>query len=217
VAVAQRWEAEGAAWLHLVDLDGAMSSGSENRLLAKRIFAALRIPVQFGGGLREMADIEEMLDAGAARVLLGTVAVRRPDFLDEMVERFGDRIVVGLDARDGFVATYGWNEVEKLEAVAFAKSLKQRRVRRVVYTDIARDGMLAGPNFEATRRLAEESGLKVIASGGVSSLDDLRGLVSLENFGVEGAIVGKALYERQFSLKEALQASRNESGAEGVQ
>jgi phosphoribosylformimino-5-aminoimidazole carboxamide ribotide isomerase len=207
VAVAHRWEAEGAAWLHLVDLDGAMSEGSGNRAIGKRIFAALRIPVQFGGGVRSMEDVEEILEAGAARVIVGTAAVQHPEFLAEAVQRFGERIVVGIDARDGRVATHGWNQVGSLEAVAFARALARSGVQRVVYTDISKDGMLVGPNLDATKRLSAESQLKVIASGGVASLDDLRALQGLEIIGVEGAIVGKALYEQRFTLKEAIEAS----------
>jgi phosphoribosylformimino-5-aminoimidazole carboxamide ribotide isomerase len=206
VAVAQRWEAEGAAWLHLVDLDAAMSEGSGNRAIAKRIFSALQIPVQFGGGVRSMEDVEEILDAGAARIVVGTAAVQHPEFLAEAVQRFGERIVVGIDARDGHVATHGWHHVGSLEAVAFAQTLARSGVQRVVYTDISKDGMLVGPNLEATSRLAADSPLKVIASGGVASLDDLRALRALETIGVEGAIVGKALYEQRFTLKEAIEA-----------
>ncbi|MSO22312.1 MAG: 1-(5-phosphoribosyl)-5-[(5-phosphoribosylamino)methylideneamino]imidazole-4-carboxamide isomerase [Acidobacteria bacterium] len=206
IAVALRWETEGAAWLHLVDLDGAMSEGAGNRVIAKRIFTALQIPVQFGGGLRAMEDLEETLEAGAARIVVGTAAVQQPEFLAKAVQRFGERIVVGIDARDGRVATHGWNQVGSLEAVAFAQTLARSGVQRIVYTDISKDGMLAGPNLEATKRLAVESQLKVVASGGVASLDDLRALCGLENVGIEGAIVGKALYERRFTLKEAIQA-----------
>ena len=206
VAVARRWEAEGADWLHLVDLDGAMSEGSGNRAIAKRIFAALQIPVQFGGGLRTMKDLDEIMEAGAARVVVGTAAVQHPELLAEGLQRFGERIVVGIDARDGRVATHGWNQVGSLEAVAFAKTLARSGVQRVVYTDISKDGMLVGPNLEATKRLAADSQLKVVASGGVASLDDLRSLHALENIGVEGAIVGKALYEGRFTLKEAIEA-----------
>jgi len=206
VAVAHRWEAEGAAWLHLVDLDGAMSEGSGNRAIAKGIFAALRIPVQFGGGLRTMKDLEEILGAGAARVVVGTAAVQHPEFLAEALQQFGERIVVGIDARDGRVATHGWNQVGSLEAVAFAQTLARTGVQRVVYTDISKDGMLVGPNLEATKRLAVDSQLKVVASGGVASLSDLQALRGLENTGIEGAIVGKALYERRFTLKEAIAA-----------
>ena len=208
VAVAQRWEAEGAAWLHLVDLDGAMSEASQNREIARRIFKALRIPVQFGGGLRTLQDLEEVLGAGATRVVVGTAAVQHPDFLAKALQRFGERVVVGIDARNGCVATHGWNQVGSLEAVAFAQSLARSGVQRVVYTDISKDGMLAGPNLEASKRLAVESHLKVVASGGVASLDDLRALSSLESIGIEGVIVGKALYERRFTLKEAIAVGR---------
>ncbi len=207
VAVAQRWEAEGAQWVHLVDLDAAMETGCRNRVIARKIFQSLRIPVQFGGGVREMKDVEEILEAGAARVILGTAAVQRPDFLADAVRRYNEQILVGLDARDGFVATHGWNQVGKLAAAAFAETLVQCGVRRVVYTDIAKDGMLVGPNIDLTLKLAGTGGLRVIASGGVSSLEDLRRLRELESTGIEGAIVGKALYERRFSLKEAIAAA----------
>jgi phosphoribosylformimino-5-aminoimidazole carboxamide ribotide isomerase len=210
VAVAQDWEAKGAEWLHLVDLDGAMSAGFENRTIAKEIFRTLRIPVQFGGGLREKQDVEEMLDAGAARVILGTAAVRRPEFLADIVSRRPEEVVVGIDAREGFVATHGWNRLEKLDVIAFARMLVQCGVRRVVYTDITKDGMLMGPNVEATRQLALETQLKVIASGGVASLEDLRRLAELQLCGVEGVIVGKALYEGRLSLREAIEALRTQ-------
>lgn len=206
VAVAEQWQSEGAEWLHLVDLDGAMSSGTDNRGFAKKIFRTLRIPVQFGGGVRSMSDLQELLEAGASRVILGTAAVEDVDFLSKALARFSDRIVVGLDARDGLVATKGWKQVEQLEVLEFAASLSRKGLRRIVYTDISRDGTLTGPNFEATRRVAEKSGLKVIASGGVSSLEELRRLKLLEVCGVEGVIIGKALYEKRFSLKEALEA-----------
>jgi phosphoribosylformimino-5-aminoimidazole carboxamide ribotide isomerase len=214
VAVAKRWEAEGASWLHLVDLDGAMARGSANRSIAKEIFQMLRIPVQFGGGVREMKDIDELLKAGATRIILGTVAVERPELLSDALQYYGEKIVVGLDARDGYVATHGWNNVEQMEATAFAKTLAQRGVRRVVYTDIMKDGMLVGPNLETTERLARESGLKVIASGGVSSLVDLHALRELEHVGIEGVIIGKALYERRFSLKDAIEAGQESRGSE---
>jgi phosphoribosylformimino-5-aminoimidazole carboxamide ribotide isomerase len=199
------WEAEGASWLHLVDLDGAMSSGTENRALAKRIIKALGIPVQFGGGVRTMADFREMLEAGAGRVILGTAAIENSELLSEALILYQEGIVVGLDAKEGWLVTRGWNQVERLEALAFAQALAKKGVLRAVYTDTLKDGMLAGPNLNATRLIAEGSGLKVIASGGVSSLEDLRSLKQLEPYGVEGVIVGKALYEKRFSLEEALE------------
>ena len=155
-----------------------------------------------------MKDLDEILDAGAARIVVGTAAVKQPEFLAEALQRFGERIVVGIDARNGQVATHGWNQVGSLETATFAQTLASSGVRRVVYTDISKDGMLSGPNFEATKRLAAQSQLKVIASGGVASLDDLHLLSGLESDGIEGAIVGKALYERRFTLKEAIEAGQ---------
>jgi len=204
-AVAEQWQAEGAPWIHLVDLDGAMSSGTDNRGIAKKIFQKLKIPVQFGGGIRKMSDLQELLEAGASRVILGTAAVEDEDFLSKALTLFSEKVVVGLDARDGLIATKGWKQVERLEVLEFAAGLSRRGVRWIVYTDISRDGTLNGPNVEATQRLAEKSGLRVIASGGISSLDDLRRLKPLEASGVEGVIIGKALYEKRFSLREALE------------
>jgi phosphoribosylformimino-5-aminoimidazole carboxamide ribotide isomerase len=205
--MALRWQREGASWLHLVDLDSAMSNASENRHIAKAIIRTLTIPVQFGGGVRNESDLDEILGGGASRVVIGTAAFRDPEFLKKAVEQYSDQIVVGLDARDGLLATHGWNQVEKVEALIFAKSLVQIGVERVVYTDISRDGMLSGPNWMVTEQLARETGLKVIASGGVSSLEDLRVLKPLGRSGVEGVIVGKALYEEKFSLGDAIRIS----------
>jgi phosphoribosylformimino-5-aminoimidazole carboxamide ribotide isomerase len=207
VEMALRWQGEGAAWLHLVDLDGAMSTISENRRIAKAIIRTLTIPVQFGGGVRNEADLDEILDGGASRVVIGTAAFRDPEFLKSAVKQHSGRIVVGLDAREGLLATHGWNQVEAVKASTFANSLVQMGVQRVVYTDISRDGMLSGPNWVATEQLARETGLRVIASGGVSSLEDLRVLKPLGSSGVEGVIVGKALYEGKFSLREAIHIS----------
>jgi phosphoribosylformimino-5-aminoimidazole carboxamide ribotide isomerase len=204
LATAEQWQSDGAEWLHLVDLDGAMGSESNNRGIARRIFQALKIPVQFGGGVRSMSDLEELLEAGASRVILGTAAVEDADFLSDALARFSTRVAVGIDAWDGLVATKGWKQVGHLDALEFATSLIQKGLRRIVYTDISRDGTLTGPNLEATRRVAERSGLNVIASGGVSSLEDLLRLKPLEVCGVEGVIIGKALYEKRFSLREAL-------------
>ena len=206
LVVARRWCEQGASWLHLVDLDGAMVQGSHNRTIAREIFGALPIPVQFGGGVRTLSDIEELLAAGAARVIVGTAAVERPDLVEEAMNRHPGQVVVGLDARRGRVATRGWNHLEALEALPFARDLAGRGVDRIVYTDIGKDGTLQGPNLEAVGQMARESGLKVIASGGVSSLQDLSRLKQLESSGVEGVIVGKALYEGRFSLEAALSA-----------
>ncbi len=208
VEVAQRWEASGASWLHLVDLDGAMDEAGQNRTLAKTIFQKLKIPVQLGGGLRKMEDLDDIFDAGAARAILGTAAVEDEPFLRAALKRYPDRIAVGIDARQGQVATKGWKKTESLQALDFARKLAGLGVPRIIYTDISRDGMLTGPNFESTAQLASQCGLKVIASGGVGSLADLRELKKIESRGIEGVIIGKALYEGRFTLAEALACAR---------
>jgi phosphoribosylformimino-5-aminoimidazole carboxamide ribotide isomerase len=164
------------------------------------------LQIQFGGGLRTMADIEEALGLGVTRVVLGTVAVKGPSLVAEAVQRFGvETIVVGIDARKGKAATHGWQEVSSLAATELALRVKELGVERAVYTDIARDGMLCGVNVEAVRELAQHTGLKVIASGGVSSLDDLRRLKEAETSGVEGVIIGQALYSGALDLREAIE------------
>ncbi len=223
VAMAEHWVSQGAQWLHVVNLDGAFGQASspplsppqlwggssKNLRVVGEIVAAVAIPVQFGGGLRTMADIEEALGLGVARVVLGTVAVEEPSLVAEAVQRFGaERIVVGIDARRGKVATHGWQEVSSLTATELAFRVRELGVERVVYTDIARDGMLSGVNVEAVRELAQHTGLKVIASGGVSSLDDLRRLKEVEASGVEGVIVGQALYTGALDLREAIEIAR---------
>ncbi|MGA9351206.1 MAG: 1-(5-phosphoribosyl)-5-[(5-phosphoribosylamino)methylideneamino]imidazole-4-carboxamide isomerase [Anaerolineae bacterium] len=207
VAMAEHWVSQGAEWLHVVNLDGAFDQASANLRVVKEIAVAVGIPVQLGGGLRTMADIEEALGLGLARVILGTVAVEEPSLVAEAVKRFGaERIVVGIDARREKVATHGWQEVSSVTATELALRVKELGVERVVYTDIARDGMLCGVNVEAVRELAQRTGLKVIASGGVSSLDDLRRLKEAEASGVEGVIIGQALYSGALELREAIES-----------
>ncbi len=219
--VAARWVAQGATWLHVVNLDGALtltmrvaarSDGTgcgdtlpiNLRRLAD-IRAAVDSPIQFGGGLRTLADVERALELGAARVVLGTVAVREPELVREAVARFGaERIVAGIDARDGFVAVHGWQETSALDALTVARRMADCGVTRIVYTDISRDGMLTGANVDATAELARASGLRIIASGGVGSLDDIRALAAHAAEGIEGVIVGQALYTGAFTLTQAL-------------
>lgn len=206
IAVAEAFEADGARMLHVVDLDSAFGERhSVNRNVARRIINSVRIPVQFGGGMRTPDDVEELILAGANRVVIGTMAAEDPETLAMLVERFGPRIVVGLDSRDGQVMTRGWETAGKLEAVELARDIASLGVERIVYTDVSRDGMLTGPNIEQTCLIAKESGLKVTASGGVSSLEDISRLASLSEFGIDSVIVGKALYEGRFTIKEALQ------------
>jgi phosphoribosylformimino-5-aminoimidazole carboxamide ribotide isomerase len=212
-AVARRWAEQGAEWLHVVNLDGAFtgqdqSLGLELDLNLRRLVeirGATSLPIQFGGGLRTMDDIALALELGATRVVLGTVAVRQPQIVADAVARFGvERIVAGIDARDGMVATHGWQETSALEALTVARRMKDLGMQRVVYTDIARDGTLTGVNLTATVALARASGLAVIASGGVASLDDIRALSDYQADGVEGVIVGQALYTGAVDLREAM-------------
>jgi phosphoribosylformimino-5-aminoimidazole carboxamide ribotide isomerase len=219
VAMAEHWVSQGAEWLHVVNLDGAFGQASLNLRVVKEIKSSnfqhptSNIQIQFGGGLRTMADIEGALELGLARVILGTVAVEEPSLVAEAVQRFGaERVVVGIDARRGQVATHGWQEVSSLAATELAFRVKELGVERVVYTDIARDGMLGGVNVEAVRELAQRTGLKVIASGGVSSLDDLRRLKKAEASGVEGVIIGQALYSGALELKEAMKVAASVMG-----
>ena len=208
ITVAKDFELAGAQLLHIVDLDAAFSdSGSPNRDLLGQIIRAIEIPVQFGGGLRTAKDVEEMIKLGVSRAIVGTLAVESPETVADLVRDFGsDRIAVGIDAKDGEVMVRGWEQRGKIRAAELARIVAQAGVERIIYTDVARDGMLVGPNVEQTRLLARESGLKVTASGGVSSLADLERLKHLGPFGVDSVIVGKALYERRFTFAEAARA-----------
>ncbi len=199
--VAKQFEQDGAAFLHIVDLDGALRGEGANDRALQRILQEVSIPVEIGGGIRTMQDIEAKLSMGVSRVILGTKAVESPDFVKKAVQTFGaERIVVGIDAKDGMVAIYGWETVSDTDAVALALSMKELGVQTIIYTDIAKDGMLSGPNLYQTARLVETTGMDIVASGGVSSMKDLE---QLSNIGVEGAVLGKALYEKKIALKEA--------------
>lgn len=200
-AMAAHWQEEGATFLHLVDLDGALAGHSVNEEAIKRILKAVSIPVQIGGGIRTIESAARMLSLGITRVIVGTKAAEHPEFLGELVNEFGSSaIVAGIDARDGKVATQGWEKTSEFMASDLALTMKEYGVKHIVYTDISRDGMLTGPNVEATSRLTKATGLDIIASGGVSSMEDLE---ALANEGIQGAIIGKALYENRISLKEA--------------
>lgn len=206
VATAQRWQAAGAEWLHVVNLDGALGE-STLALDTLRAIAAVGLPVQFGGGLRSLEDVERALDAGAARAILGTLAVEQPDVADEAVRRFGPQAVaVALDARGDRVATHGWQQISAWTPVELGRRFAALGVVHALYTDVSRDGDLSGVNVEAAARLARETGLSVIASGGVASLDDIRALRQTEV--VAGVIVGKALYSGVLTLKDALLAAQ---------
>ncbi|WP_255007727.1 1-(5-phosphoribosyl)-5-[(5-phosphoribosylamino)methylideneamino]imidazole-4-carboxamide isomerase [Cyanobium sp. ATX 6F1] len=206
VAQALEWQRQGAERLHLVDLDGARSGEPVNDAAIKAITAALSIPVQLGGGVRSAERAEELLACGLDRVILGTVALEQPQLVRELAARHPGRIVVGIDAKDGKVATRGWLEASTVEATELAESLAGSGIAAIISTDIATDGTLAGPNLEALAGMARASSVPMIASGGVGDLADLLSLLSLEPLGVVGVIVGRALYDGRVDLGEALAA-----------
>lgn len=200
--IAKQWEAAGASFIHIVDLDGALVGHSVNDEVIKSIVAEAKIPIQVGGGIRTINDIENKLNLGIERVIIGTKAVKDPAFIKDAVATFGSRrIVIGIDAKDGMVAIEGWEKVSNYQAVALALEMKKVGVKTIVYTDISKDGMLQGPNTSHTKELVDATGLNIIASGGVSSLKDLE---MLEEINVYGAIMGKALYENRIDLKKAV-------------
>ncbi len=204
--VAARWREAGAAWLHVVNLDGALGE-STGALDALRAVASVGLPVQFGGGLRALDDAQRALEAGAARVILGTLAVQQPEQAGRAVARFGvEAVVVALDARGGMVATHGWQQTAPVTPADLGTRLAALGVRHALFTDVSRDGDLSGVNVTATVALARETGLQVIASGGVASLDDLRALRAARD--IAGVVVGQALYTGAFTLQEALRALR---------
>lgn len=208
-AVARQWTAAGARWLHVVNLDGALTAESRANWDALLAIVATGAHVQFGGGLRSQADIERALNAGVDRVILGTAAVEQPDLVEEAAARFGGaRIAVALDARDGLVRTRGWTSDSALPATTLGRQMHERGVEMAIHTDIGRDGILTGANVAASLQLARESGLKIIVSGGVAGLDDVAQAASRADEGLVGLIIGRALYEKRFSLAEAIQTAK---------
>lgn len=201
VQMASKWVSLGAKWLHIVDLDGARGEYSNNRKIILDIIKKHSVSVQTGGGIRTMEDIEQILSAGASRAILGTSAVRKPELVKEALSKYPDKIVVGIDAKDGMVAIEGWEQVSSYTAVDFAKSMEQLGCRVIIYTDIDTDGMLTGPNLKAMEEMVNSVSMEVIASGGVSSLQDLK---DLKEIGASGAITGKAIYTGAIDLAEAL-------------
>ncbi len=200
-AMAARWEAQGAQRIHLVDLDGAKSGRPVNVEAVRQILASVKIPCQLGGGIRDATTIDDWLDAGLEHIIVGTQALRDPDWFRSMAKGHPGRLLLGLDAREGKVATQGWLETSSVDAATLAEQFQELPLAGIIYTDIARDGTLEGPNLDATRNLAQRSRLPVIASGGVGSLADLDRLARLP---IAGCIVGRALYEGTFSLAEAI-------------
>ena len=203
VEVALKWQSMGAPRLHIVDLDGAASGEPGNMDIINKLAVAMLIPTQVGGGIRHLGTIEQLLKTGIERVILGTAAVEEPRLVQEACSRFGDAIIIGVDTREGRVATHGWRLEMDLEAVEFARAMVKLGAKRFIYTDISRDGTLTEPNFAALTELVEAIRLPVIAAGGISSILHLKMLKSL---GAEGAIIGKALYTGDINLKQALEA-----------
>ena len=206
--MAKQWVAQGAQYLHLVDLDGALKGASVNTAVIKEIVDFVDIPVQLGGGIRTIENIEHILSLGITRVILGSVAVKNPELVKEACQKFGDKIVVGIDAKNGEVAVEGWGISGGVKTEDLAKQMSAVGVERIIFTDISRDGTLTGVNVEAAAELAKLSGLKIIASGGVSSLEDIKAVKAVENSGVEGVIVGKAIYTGAVDLPAAIKIAQ---------
>ena len=210
VSMAKLWQLKGARYLHVVDLDGALTGVPKNLKHVFAITKALRIPVEFGGGVRDYATLKKILDKGVRRVILGTSAMLDEKFLIKAVEKFGKRVVVGIDARNGMAAIQGWKEQSKVKAIDLALAMQDMGVKTIIYTDINRDGLLTGPNIKACKEIAQKVKMEVIASGGVTTLRDVANLRAIEKYGVTGAIVGKSLYSGDLDLKEAIQVAKGE-------
>ncbi len=207
VEVAKTWEMSGASYIHLVDLDGALQGRGVNREVIREIAKSVFIPVQLGGGIRTKADLEEVFSLGVARAIIGTKAVSEPEFVKECIDTFGaEKIVVGIDAKDGKVAVEGWGEVSEITALELGQKMKEMGVKTIVYTDISKDGMLSGPNVAATKELSDATGIDIIASGGVTTMEDLE---KIHANGIHGAIIGKALYEKRIDLAKAISVFEN--------
>lgn len=205
--MAKSFVEQGAEWIHMVDLDGAKDGQRVNDTFVIEAAQKLNAKVQIGGGIRTEEDVLHYLNNGVDRVIIGSLAVKEPDLVKEWLRTYGDKIAIGLDAKDGFVATHGWLETSSVKAVDLAKEFAEAGAETFIFTDIANDGMLSGPNTEATAELARETGKRVIASGGVSSLDDLRALAAFKKDGLSGAICGKSIYTGRFTVKEALEVA----------
>ncbi|KPU27121.1 1-(5-phosphoribosyl)-5-[(5-phosphoribosylamino)methylideneamino] imidazole-4-carboxamide isomerase [Caloranaerobacter sp. TR13] len=201
VEIAQKWEKEGCQYLHLVDLDGAIQGIPNNLELIKEIVSSVSIPVQIGGGIRSRKTVDVLFECGVERVIIGTLAVRNPELLEQLIRDYGNRIVVSIDANDGFVAVDGWINLSSINSIEFAKDLEKIGVKTIVYTDISKDGMMKGPNFKVYEELKKKVNINIIASGGISSAEDVK---KLKEIGVYGCIVGKAIYSGAVKITELL-------------
>lgn len=202
--MAVRWYSEGAERIHLVDLDGAVERRPVSGEIVKKIVNAVPIPIQIGGGIRDVQTIKSYLDLGVEQIILGTVAFKDPGFIATACEKFPGRIILGIDAKEGRVAIEGWTEETGISPIEMARRYESLDISSIIYTDIKRDGMGTGPNIEATRDLAESIDIPVIASGGISGIDDVKTVLSLERYGVTGMITGRALYEGTLRLADAI-------------
>ena len=209
VAMAKRWQEDGAEIIHVIDLDGAFEKYPQNLDSIKSIVESIHVPVQLGGGIRNMDTIKSYIGIGIKRVIIGTEAINNPQLVKDACKEFPDQIVVGIDARNGFVAIEGWTQTTQIKAVDLARKFEDCGVIAINFTDIHRDGMQTGPNIVETRRLAEAVSIPVIASGGVSTIEDVKNLLPLEEAGVIGVITGRALYSGTLNLKEAIKVSRS--------
>jgi phosphoribosylformimino-5-aminoimidazole carboxamide ribotide isomerase len=205
---AKHWEAQGAELLHVVDLDGAFAGSPKNLGAIIAIRGAIRIPIEVGGGIRDMATVRKLVSIGIDRIILGTAAIKDPSFVQAACSAFPGKIIVGIDAKDGLVAIKGWAEITTVMAIDLAKQMQGHGVIAIIYTDIKRDGMLSGPNIEATQALAEALTIPVIASGGVHTMKDIENLLLVQHAGVTGVITGKAIYSGSLDLKEAIKLGR---------
>jgi len=206
--VAKDWQAGGASYIHVVDLDGARRGASYNTDIIKKILDTVNIPIQVGGGIRSMKEIEDKLAMGVSRVIIGTAAATSPELIREAVIKYGDRIVVGVDAHAGRAATHGRETLSNKPVLEFCEEVRDLGVKTLIYTDIMKDGMMRGPNFDATREVAAIGGIDIIAAGGISSLSDLR---EMKNTGVCGAVIGKALYNGAINLNDAIKTIEREA------
>lgn len=207
VSMAEHWAGLGAKLMHIVDLDGAFTGEQKNFEVIKAIRKAIDIPVQLGGGIRDIGRIEKLIDLGIDRTIIGTSAAKEPDMIKQACKRFPGKVLVGIDAKEGKVAIKGWEEVTELDSITFAKKMQDYGSAGIIYTDIARDGMMTGPNVEAMARMVDELQIPVIASGGVSSIDDIESLMKIKD--LWGVITGKALYSGTLSLKVAIETTKS--------
>jgi phosphoribosylformimino-5-aminoimidazole carboxamide ribotide isomerase len=207
VSMAQQWENCGAQLIHVIDLDGAFAKQVKNFETIQDILLAIKTPIQVGGGIRDLETIEMYINAGVSKVIIGSVALYNPTLVKDACKNFPDKIVIGIDARDGMVAVEGWSKTSETKAINLAKEFESCGVAAINFTDIHRDGMQTGPNIEETAALAEAVSIPIVASGGVSTIDDINNLLEIEHKGVTGVITGRALYEKTLDLKEAIRVA----------